>query len=335
MSDVLSASPPSAHAADADHRQDGAQSGGRPDDSKQAIGSDQRRLRRREIVLGEGLRFAFARESIAQPTQWSLHHDQHSLIVHLDGPMRRLQTRIEGIGRLRARPAAGDLWLIPAGRRYQGEALGGEIAYAELTLDPARLADLSGAAFDPSARDASGRAATHLTARMKHHDPLVHSLAARLARLSGETDDLAAMLCESLGQALCLYLLREYGAASTSAQALERTCAPASRLGAARRRRLEDYIRAHLDRPIRLAALAALTGLSVHRLLIGFRAEFGVTPIQYVLAERLNRAAARLRGSNDDIVTIAIEAGFSSHSHLSALFKKHYGLSPSEYRRRG
>lgn len=311
MSDVLSVSPPPADAAgtgDAPARPEAA-----------AAGPDPRPLQRREFALGEGLHFACSIESIARPTQWSLHHDRHSLIVHLDGTMRRLQTRIEGAGRLRAPPAPGDLWLIPAGRRYLGEALGGEIAYAELTLDPARCATWS------------GRAAAGLGARMKQRDPLVHALAARLAGLSGEADDLAAMLRESLGQALGLHLLREYGDPPASGPA----AAPPPRLGAAQRRRLQDYIHAHLDRRIRLDALAELSGLSVHRLLAAFRAEFGASPIQYVLAQRLRRAGERLRGSDEDIVTIAIETGFSSHSHLSALFKKHYGLSPSEYRRRG
>ncbi|WP_343225800.1 KR domain-containing protein [Lysobacter sp. BMK333-48F3] len=143
----------------------------------------------RELSLAPGLEFAFAAESIAEPTQWRLQHDRHTLIVHLDGAMRRLDTRIEGAGRLRLPPAPGDLWLIPAGREYRGEALGGQIAYAELSIDPAR--------FDPCRRAAAG-----LGARMKQRDPFVHGLAARLAGLSGADDELAAMLREALGQAL-------------------------------------------------------------------------------------------------------------------------------------
>ncbi|QWF18643.1 AraC family transcriptional regulator [Lysobacter capsici] len=301
MSDALSVSPPPAIPVVSGH------------------GRGPRELMRRELTLGDGVQFAFAAESIAQPTQWSVHHDRHTLIVHLDGPMRRLETRIEGVGRLRAPPAAGDLWLIPAGRRYQGEAQGGEIAYAELTIDPARY---------PGLRD-SPAGGTDLAARMKHHDPLVHALAVRLAGLSGESDDLAAMLCDALSQSLCLHLLREHGAGAAPPRE------PSSPLSAPQRRRVEDYIASHLDQPIRLAALSALTGLSTHRLLIAFRASFGATPIQYVLAQRLQRVCMRLRRGDDDITTIAIGSGFSSHSHLSAVFKRRYGITPSEYRQRG
>ncbi|SDY31732.1 AraC family transcriptional regulator [Lysobacter sp. yr284] len=281
----------------------------------------QRRVERRhEVELGHGLQFAFATENIAQPTQWSLEHARHTLIVHLDGPMRRLETRIDGAGRLRAAPAAGDWWLIPAGRRYLGRALGGEIAYAELNIDPAGFAALA-----PGLGENAG-----LAARMKHRDPFVHGIAARLAHLSEARDDLAAMLRESLGQALCLHLLREHGAGAAA------RAAPAPvRLAEPARRRIEDHIQAHLDRRITLDELAGLGGLSTHQLLIAFRQAFGLTPIQYVLAQRLRRVCLRLRESGDDIATIAVESGFSSHSHLSAVFKKRYGLTPNEFRRQG
>lgn len=280
--------------------------------------SGARRIERRhQVELGPGLQFAFATENIALPTQWTLEQAQHTLIVHLDGPMRRLETSIDGAGRLRAAPAAGDWWLIPAGRRYVGRALGGEIAYAELSIDPAGFA-----AFAPGAQ-------AGLAARMKHRDPFVHGLAARLAHLSEAGDDLAAMLRQSLGQALYLHLLREHGAGAAAPAA-----AAEARLSEPARRRVEDYIQAHLDRRITLDELARLSGLSTHQLLIAFRHAFGLTPIQYVLAQRLLRVCRSLRGSADDIATIALENGFSSHSHLSAVFKKRYGLTPKEFRSR-
>lgn len=283
--------------------------------------SGRRRVERRdEVELGRGLQFAFATENIALPTQWTLEHARHTLIVHLDGPMRRLETRIDGAGRLRAAPAPGDWWLIPAGRRYLGRALGGEIAYAELNIDPAGFAESA-----PGLGEGA-----QLAARMKHRDPFVHGLAARLAHLSDARDDLATMLRESLGQALYLHLLREHGAGAAL------RAAPAdARMSEAARRRVEDYIQVHLDRRISLDELARLSGLSTHRLLIAFRHAFGMTPIQYVLAQRLLRVCRRLRDGADDIATIAVESGFSSHSHLSAVFKKRYGLTPREFRSRG
>jgi len=315
MSEPLSLSPP-AVAADPTARGDAAMGA--------AAVRDWLGVRRlafnRELSLAPGLDFAFAAESIAEPTQWRLQHERHTLIVHLDGAMRRLETRIDGAGRQRQPPAAGDLWLIPAGRQYRGEALGGEIAYAEFNIDPSR--------FGPCRAGAAG-----LGARMKHRDPFVHGLAARLAGLSGEDDELAGMLREALGQALGLHLLREYG----QGPAMPAVPPP---LAPAQRRRIEDYIQAHLDgslssQPIRLAALADIAGLSVHRLLVAFRAAFGATPIQYVLGERLRRACLRLREGDADIATIAVETGFASHSHLSVAFKKRYGVSPREYRAGG
>ncbi|MGO1069429.1 helix-turn-helix domain-containing protein [Lysobacter sp. CA199] len=317
MSDALSISPPAADAEQA------ALDGAAALAQAAAKGwSGARRIeRRQQIALGPGVEFAFATENIAVPTQWTLQHARHTLIVHLDGPMRRLETRIDGVGRLRATPAVGDLWLIPAGRHYLGRALGGEIAYAELTIDPAHFV-----ACAPHLGEGA-----NLAARMKHRDPFVHGIAARLAHLSQATDDLAAMLRESLGQSLCLHLLREHGVGADAAASQP----PVPSLSLAQRRRIEDYIQAHLDERITLDALTRLTALSTHRLLIAFRDAFGVTPIQYVLGERLRRACLRLRAGDDDIATIAVECGFSSHSHLSAVFKKRYGITPKQYRQRG
>lgn len=307
MSEALSVSPPDHESAEAAAASDGAH----------AHAAERRIQSRRQIALGSGLEFAFARENIGAPTQWSVQHPRHTLIVHLDGRMRRLDTRIDGVGRLRAAPAPGDLWLIPAGRRYEASALGGDIAYAELDIDPARLAEYGAAPVSGAA----------LSARMKQRDPFVHAVAARLAPLSRADDDLAAMLRESLGQALCLHLLREYAHTAPPPPR-----AHGARLSAVQRRRIEDYIQTHLDQRIRLDALARVSGLSPHRLLIAFRAGFGVTPIQYVLDERLRRACLRLRGGSDDIARIALETGFASHSHLSAVFKKRHGVTPRQYR---
>ncbi len=48
--------------------------------------------------------------------------------------------------------------------------------------------------------------------------------------------------------------------------------------------------------------------------------------------ERLERVQRLLRGSDRSLVRIAEQTGFKKVSHLSALFKKRFGLSPRAYR---
>lgn len=97
-------------------------------------------------------------------------------------------------------------------------------------------------------------------------------------------------------------------------------------------RRLCEYIESALDQRITLAGLATLAGMSVHRLLIAFRRNFGTTPAQYILAQRLRRARWHLLNGNADIADIALDCGFASHSHLSAAFKRDTGITPRQFR---
>ncbi len=57
----------------------------------------------------------------------------------------------------------------------------------------------------------------------------------------------------------------------------------------------------------------------------------GVTPNQFILIYRLNRAAEMVRSREFRLNEIADLVGFSSQSHFSRCFKQHFGVSPKEY----
>jgi len=277
----------------------------------------QQRLRRRELASTTlpfaGGEFALASEDITEPSAWEIADDRHTLIVHLDGHMRRLRTCIDGGAVCRAPAQVGEVWLVPAGARYAASAEGGRIAYAEVRLRDDWLGGLAGA-------DAPQR----LRPLMKQADPLLHGLIGRLIPLAGQDDDLAGLLRDSLAQVLGLHLLREYAAAPVPP--------PDAALPARLRRLLQDYILAHLDQPLSLAGLASLAGLSTHRLLPAFRCSFGLTPLQYVIAQRLQLACRLLADTGQDITAIALACGFSSHSHLTSAFRQRYGITPRQFR---
>ncbi|EHS50352.1 transcriptional regulator, AraC family [Rhizobium sp. PDO1-076] len=104
-----------------------------------------------------------------------------------------------------------------------------------------------------------------------------------------------------------------------------------SGLAPAVRRRITDYIEAHLDQQVSLADLAAIAGLSEFHLQRMFRASCGVSPHGWVQHRRLARAKALLAGA-DPIAQIASACGFSSQSHLTRVFKTMTGTTPSAYR---
>lgn len=82
-----------------------------------------------------------------------------------------------------------------------------------------------------------------------------------------------------------------------------------------------------------LQALANESGYSRVHFIRMFRAATGYSPHNYLLNLRLERARELLRNPSLSLIDIAFECGFSSHSHMSRLFHKSVGVTPSAYRR--
>ncbi|MBC7925989.1 MAG: helix-turn-helix transcriptional regulator, partial [Bryobacteraceae bacterium] len=80
-------------------------------------------------------------------------------------------------------------------------------------------------------------------------------------------------------------------------------------------------------------SLAIETGYSRAHFLRLFSATTGLTPHQYVLRARLNRAKQMITNSDAEIIDIALECGFSSQSHMTTLFRQKLGFTPAELRR--
>ena len=263
-----------------------------------------------------GVEVLLCKEDIRQRTLWAIDEPRHTVIVHLGGTMRELDTEIDGVGATHTPPSPGDIWLIPAGKRYASQASGQIITYAELRVSPRAEVDVG----------ADRRAAIEsLMPRLGHRDEFLHYSVARLGRLSQQRDDLSAMMAERLQLLLRQHLYDAYRLPATPVTSPVVLSPPIAR-------QLSDYIESVLGERIALSTLASLAGMSVHQLLIAFRRTFGTTPAQYILAQRLRRARWWLLNRNEDITAIALACGFASHSHLSAAFKRDTGITPRQFR---
>jgi AraC family transcriptional regulator, exoenzyme S synthesis regulatory protein ExsA len=65
-----------------------------------------------------------------------------------------------------------------------------------------------------------------------------------------------------------------------------------------------------------------------------FKQTFGVSPLQWLIEERLKYAKTRLLTTDENINDIAFHSGFETTPHFIRSFKKHYGLSPLRFRRK-
>jgi AraC-like DNA-binding protein len=81
-----------------------------------------------------------------------------------------------------------------------------------------------------------------------------------------------------------------------------------------------------------LSELARMVASSPFHLSRIFREEVGMPIHQYVLRLRLALSLERLAEGTNELSPLALELGFSSHSHFATLFKRTFGAPPSAFR---
>jgi AraC-like DNA-binding protein len=96
-------------------------------------------------------------------------------------------------------------------------------------------------------------------------------------------------------------------------------------------RRTKEFLSGQLAHPIRLADVGRSVGASPAYLTDVFRRIEGLSLHQYLVRLRLGRSLVELPHA-DDLTTLALESGFSSHSHFSAAFRRAFGCTPSSFR---
>lgn len=86
------------------------------------------------------------------------------------------------------------------------------------------------------------------------------------------------------------------------------------------------------DKPLTLADLCRLSGLSARSVQYAFQEEFGISPMRYVRRVRLDRARADLRQGNGTVAEIASYWGFSNLGRFAQAYKEQFGEFPSATR---
>ena len=100
-------------------------------------------------------------------------------------------------------------------------------------------------------------------------------------------------------------------------------------------RRALLYIDSHLDEPMSFESLAKRFHFSPYYFHRMFSVIVGKTIAAHVRDRRLLRACERLSGTEESVLNIALDCGFSSAQAFSRAFREAFGLSPSDYRKQG
>lgn len=96
--------------------------------------------------------------------------------------------------------------------------------------------------------------------------------------------------------------------------------------------RITDYVHKHYGETISTSHLAKIFYLSEGYLCHIFKEATGKTLIQYINAFRAEKAAILLKKTNENVSDIAMKCGFENVTYFNRIFKKHFGITPSEFR---
>jgi AraC-like DNA-binding protein len=95
-----------------------------------------------------------------------------------------------------------------------------------------------------------------------------------------------------------------------------------------------SYILSRYREQLSVASIAAACGMAPSTLCESFPSVVGMPVWRYVQRLRLQEAALELAQGAEDLSRLALDLGFSSHSHFAQAFRTHFGRTPSQFRRR-
>ncbi|MEM1392047.1 MAG: AraC family transcriptional regulator [Cyanobacteria bacterium P01_H01_bin.150] len=155
-------------------------------------------------------------------------------------------------------------------------------------------------------------------------DPLVLQIGLAIKNALQKNPLQSRLYAETMANALSVHLLQNYSARKPKIKQY---------LNGLSKRQLNlilDYIQNYLDKDLGLNELAFLLHMSPHYFSHLFKQSMGMTPHQYVIQTRVNRAKELLLTGKYSIAQVAFMVGFANQSHLNRHFKKLLGVTPGK-----
>ncbi len=96
---------------------------------------------------------------------------------------------------------------------------------------------------------------------------------------------------------------------------------------------ITTYIMQHISCPnLSVNEIAKNYYLSLSYLSRLFKKTMGISINQYIIGQRMELAARLLETGQNSVSNIALEVGYNNYPHFTSTFKKHFGVTPSQYR---
>lgn len=158
-------------------------------------------------------------------------------------------------------------------------------------------------------------------------DASLHHLMALMWMEHKNEHSMGTLYWDSLGVALAVSLLTRHS------RAIGKQTFTRGGLRQYALRRCLDYLEANLDSPIRLEHLAKEADVSLSHFSRAFHASVGDPPHRYLQQRRIERAKTLMADRKLSLTDVALASGFADQHHLSRVFRRNTGSTPSYYRR--
>lgn len=232
-------------------------------------------------------------------------------------------------------PTATDLWIdgkhhsapsIKPGATFLFDLSSDPISHIYQPFDVLRFY-ISRASLDEIAyREGLGQATNLVSSTLGMHDNTMHGLAMALLDRIELEHERSTLYVDHIALAFCTHVTEAYGHSHGPDKAVPGQLSPWQL------RRTIDFIAAHLDGDPTIAQLAEQCGLSSGYFARAFRRTTGVTPHQWLIRKRIERAQELLLRGRIELAEVAIVCGFVDQSHLTRVFAKFTGISPGRWR---
>ncbi|MES1021409.1 AraC family transcriptional regulator [Gloeocapsa sp. BRSZ] len=252
------------------------------------------------------------------PDEFStVYFKQHLLTINTEVPDSIQVEQTIGEKVETAQHTAGDIIVIPANTPYNAR-WNAEHSFIVLGVDPTVLMHH---ALETIEQDDIA-----LSSHFTKTDPLIHGIGLALkAELESDCPD-GRLYTDSITTTLFAHLLRHYSTQRASDRELKEGL-PNRKL-----RKVMDYINEHLAEDLPLDEIANQIGMSQSHFFRLFRQSTGLSPHQYRLQQRIDRAKTLLLHSELSIAEIALSVGFCDQSHLARHMRRVLGVSPKQLR---
>lgn len=92
------------------------------------------------------------------------------------------------------------------------------------------------------------------------------------------------------------------------------------------------YIQEHYSEKLTVDEIASHIPISERECYRLFQKSLGITPVDFVMALRLQKAQELLMNTKKSILEVALETGFNTSSYFGKIFKHHHHMTPKQYR---